>query len=134
MNWMDILKTQETILDVGFDFDLPEEEPSEEDRDCCQEAKEEYIAAFAGTVFDDDTGKWIKPSSTYWDKDYGSEIRDIFRKETERFIKHIREEDCDRLKYEMNLNLKWPRPAAQRIEENRITKEILDNWEECENE
>ena len=44
-DWFNILKTQRTITDVGFDFDLPEEEPPEkEDKDCCQKFKEGYVS------------------------------------------------------------------------------------------
>jgi hypothetical protein len=40
MNWFNILKESRQITDIGFDFDLPEEEESEIDEDkCCEHAK-----------------------------------------------------------------------------------------------
>ena len=127
--WQDILKVQ--VLDTTTSLSSINE-PMVEDRNCCEKAKEEYLAALAGVMFDYDTGKFIKPSSTYWNKDYGSEIRDIFRKETEDFIKLVREEDCERFKHEIKPHYNSKHP--QQIEEARIVKEILANWEECENE
>ena len=128
MNWMDILKTQETILDVGFDFDLPEEEPSEEDRDCCQEAKEEYIDAFAKVKFDFYTREFVKVSP---DALTEQEILDA-----EQFIEVVHDTECDAFKHIMKTDLRVLANSThpQVVEEIRITKEILDNWEECENE
>ena len=39
--WFNILKAQETISDMGFDFDLPEEEPPEEEDNDYAETEEE---------------------------------------------------------------------------------------------
>ena len=41
--WFNILKIQETITDIGIDFDLPEKVESKDKKDkCCEEAKAEY--------------------------------------------------------------------------------------------
>ena len=45
-SWFDIIKTQRTVTDVGFDFDLPEEEEPEKDEDkfpCCEEARKKIL-------------------------------------------------------------------------------------------
>jgi hypothetical protein len=41
--WWDILKTQRTITDSGFDFDLPEEE--EPEPNCCEKFRPELEGA-----------------------------------------------------------------------------------------
>jgi hypothetical protein len=45
-SWFDIIKTQRTVTDIGFDFDLPEEEEPEKDEDkfpCCEEARKKTL-------------------------------------------------------------------------------------------
>ena len=42
--WFNILKTQETITDIGIDFDLPEKVESKDKKDkCCEEARNMWI-------------------------------------------------------------------------------------------
>ena len=119
--WQDILKVQ--VLDTSTGLSTINE-PMIEDKDCCQEAKEEFLAAFAGVMFDYDTGKFVENPP---------EVNDAWmRRNTEDFIKLVREEDCERFKHEIKPHYNSKHP--QQIEEARIVKEILANWEECENE
>ena len=74
--WQNILKAQETITDVGFDYDLPEEVKPEEDK-CCEEAKEAFIAAF---------GLPKNLYAPFWG-----------------FSTYVREESCKRFKHELML-------------------------------
>jgi hypothetical protein len=63
--WFNILKTQETISDMGFDFDLPEEEPpEEEDNDCCENAYQKFLSMHSDLkTFWHDLSEYYPPPS-----------------------------------------------------------------------
>ena len=122
MNWMDILKTQETILDVGFDFDLPEEEPPEEDRNCCEEARQKFIDMY------DDIPKTTERRIKNWPCErLKSYLIGWASYKSVTLSEHLE-----------NYSIEDHQKATEGYQraKDRINNQqkILDEWEECENE
>jgi hypothetical protein len=115
MNWMDILKTQETISDMGFDFDLPEEESPEEDRNCCEEARQKFI-----DMFDD-----IHPTTK-------SNIKNWTCERLKSYLINFSSRKPRPLSEHLKTNSIEDRQRALDWINNQ--QKILDEWEECENE
>ena len=123
--WQDILKVQ--VLDTTTSLSSINE-PMIEDKDCCQEAKEEYIDTFANVKFDFYTREFVKVSPDALTE------RDIL--EAKQFTEGVHDYECDAFKHIMKTDLSVLQGSThpQMVEEVRIVKEILANWEECENE
>ena len=141
--WFNVLKTQQTITDIGIDFELPEKvEPKKDNKDCCEIAKEKYISVQAEYL------DFLLKDETYPDEVFST---------IEREKEWILETDCPTVSEDIFVNIRASGGRIQRIKrgmgvtnyrekfglpkeriirtlEERISKleAILREWGDCE--
>ena len=146
--WFNILKAQETISDMGFDFDLPEEEPpEEEDNDCCENAYQKFLSMHSDLkTFWHDLSEYYPPPS---EKEGGLNHPIMYA--TEYFLVNpdymknkMQESFC--LEFYVYLTKCWRRLGKYLVQMPTTTQDlwrrghkirdeihgIMESWEDCE--
>ena len=104
--WFNVLKTQQTITDIGIDFELPEKvEPKKDDKDCCEIAKEKYISGQAEYL------DFLLKDETYPDEVFST---------IEREKEWILETDCPTVSEDIFVNIGASSNRQKRIENRDV--------------
>lgn len=150
MNWFSVLKESRQITDIGFDFDLPEEEEpeNEDDNNCCKEAFEEIQHLLCYVARDDQMisrhtrdlcKQWIyKLENALTVIGYlcnGAEIK--FDKDQCDILREVMDESLWDFRPSLKTLDKWPGSFGhtRNVELDEIGDAIqktLDKWAHCE--
>jgi hypothetical protein len=128
--WFNILKVQESISDIGLDFESPDEKLEPKDKDCCEIAKNTYKEAYMKiTTWTEDE---IEEVSEEWGMTFSdyttlTEIYDDFVK-YKVFTNWLKEASCEEFKEYIS---DPDGPMAYATWKPEMQK-ILDEWDRCE--
>jgi hypothetical protein len=70
--WFDILKVQESITDLGLDFESPDEklEPKDNEDKCCEKYRPEIVEIIGGLIIAKDVAKMDCADLYGWTEDF----------------------------------------------------------------
>ena len=134
--WFNILKIQETITDLGIDFDLPEKVESKDKKDkCCEEAKAEYDRYRRYWVYGGSSAMDKEPEFLPFDNEEREIHEEILDLDCDSFYNELVDQYHQAKEWIENYFLSWrynqeTRDAKEKEFEDLI--QILKNWEECE--